>query len=85
MEVETPDSGQWAVITVRDNGCGMSPEFLEKQLFRPFKTTKKGGLGIGLFHTRNIVEEHQGRIEVESEVAIGTTFRVMLPLNGENI
>jgi putative PEP-CTERM system histidine kinase len=83
VEVETNIYGSWAVLTVQDNGCGMSPEFLENQLFRPFKTTKKGGLGIGLFHTRNIVDEHRGRIEVESEVAQGTTFRVMLPLIGE--
>jgi putative PEP-CTERM system histidine kinase len=66
-------------ISVRDNGCGMSNEFMEKRLFRPFQTTKKKGMGIGLYHSKAIVEAHSGRIEVESEQEKGTTFRVLLP------
>jgi signal transduction histidine kinase len=58
----------------------MSSEYIERHLFRPFRTTKKQGMGIGLFHSKKIVEGHQGRIEVESEEGKGTTFRVMLPL-----
>jgi putative PEP-CTERM system histidine kinase len=67
-------------ISVSDNGCGMSREFMEKSLFRPFQTTKKQGMGIGLYHCKTIVEAHGGRIEVESEEGKGTTFRVLLPL-----
>jgi signal transduction histidine kinase len=69
----------WAEISVRDNGCGMSKEFIDKSLFRPFQTTKKKGMGIGLYHCKTIVEAHGGRIEVESEESRGTTFRVLLP------
>jgi len=69
----------WAEISIRDNGCGMSKEFIEKSLFRPFQTTKKTGMGIGLYHCKTIVEAHGGRIEVESEEGQGTTFRILLP------
>ncbi len=57
----------------------MAPEFVEKALFKPFKSTKKKGLGIGLYQCRTIVEAHQGRIEVESKEGKGSTFRVILP------
>ena len=77
--VKTEQVGRWAVLTVRDNGCGMSREFMTRSLFQPFQTTKSEGLGIGLFHTKMLVEAHQGRIEVESTEGLGATFRVMLP------
>jgi len=81
--VTTERIGGWIVLSVSDNGCGMSTEFVEKSLFHPFKTTKKQGMGIGLFHSKMIVDAHQGRIEVESEEGKGTTFRVFLPLAGK--
>jgi signal transduction histidine kinase len=58
----------------------MSPGFIRDSLFRPFRTTKKKGLGIGLFQSKMIVEAHRGSIQVESEPGKGTTFRVILPL-----
>lgn len=82
IKVETAQREGWAVLSVSDNGCGMSAEFLARSLFRPFRTTKKNGTGIGMFHARMIVEAHGGRIEVESEVGKGTTFRVLLPSGG---
>ncbi|MGQ9663223.1 MAG: sensor histidine kinase [Kiritimatiellia bacterium] len=72
----------WVCLSVADNGCGMSHEFVENSLFRPFRSTKKDGLGIGLFQSRMIVEAHGGKIEVETEERVGTTFRVLLPVNG---
>jgi signal transduction histidine kinase len=69
----------WAEIAIQDNGCGMSKKFIETSLYRPFQTTKKQGMGIGLYHCKTIVEAHSGRIEVESEEGKGTTFRVLLP------
>jgi putative PEP-CTERM system histidine kinase len=79
IEVETSRQNGWAVLTVSDNGCGMSPEFISKSLFTPFRTSKKNGMGIGMFHSKAIVEAHGGRISVQSEPGKGTTFRVWLP------
>ena len=78
--VATCQENGWAVLSVSDNGCGMDPEFLRRALFRPFQTTKKNGFGIGMFQSKMIVEAHGGRIEVESELKKGTTFRVLLPV-----
>ena len=81
IRVETARSKGWAVLTVADNGCGMAPEFISGSLFRPFQTTKKEGFGIGMFQSKMIVEAHGGRVEVESQLNKGTTFRVLLPLD----
>ncbi len=80
IRVETDQHNGWASLKITDNGCGMSPEFLSRSLFRPFQTTKKKGLGIGMFHTKMIVEAHRGKIEVESKLGQGTTFCILLPL-----
>jgi putative PEP-CTERM system histidine kinase len=80
IQVMTECMGRWAVLSVHDNGCGMAPEFLTQSLFQPFHTTKSHGLGIGMFHSKMIVEAHQGCIEVESVMGQGSTFRVLLPL-----
>jgi putative PEP-CTERM system histidine kinase len=79
IRVVTEDRNGWAVLSVADNGCGMSRDFMSRSLFKAFQTTKKKGLGIGLFHCKKIVEAHGGKIEVESEVGKGSTFRVALP------
>ncbi len=68
------------VVEVRDNGRGMSEEFLRTGLFRPFATTKAGGLGIGLMQCRSIVEAHGGAIAVDSREGVGTRFTVSLPV-----
>jgi putative PEP-CTERM system histidine kinase len=81
IRVATNCKDNWAEIAVHDNGCGISREFIEKSLFRPFQTTKKQGMGIGLYHCKTIVEAHGGRIEVESEEGKGTIFRVLLPVD----
>jgi len=80
IAVSTAHQNEWAVLAVRDNGAGMSKDFLEHSLFQPFQTTKSKGLGIGLFHSKKIIEAHCGRIEVESEPGKGSTFRVLLPV-----
>ncbi len=80
IRVGTYKMDGWAAMTVKDNGCGMSKEFLNTSLFQPFRTTKSKGLGIGLFQSRRIIEAHRGKIEVESEVGKGSTFRVILPI-----
>ncbi len=67
------------VLSVEDNGCGMSRGFIEQSLFQPFRSTKGRGMGIGLYHSRMIVEAHHGRIEVDSQEGKGSIFRVILP------
>ena len=76
------DAGR-VVLSVVDNGSGMSDAFVAESLFRPFQSTKKDGMGIGLFQSKMIVEAHGGRIDVRSEEGSGTTFDVVLPVNGD--
>lgn len=68
-------------IEVNDSGCGISAEFMQRSLFKPFQSSKRKGIGIGLFQCKTIVEAHGGRILVESEVGKGTAFKVQLPLS----
>lgn len=64
---------------VSDDGRGMTEEFVRTRLFRPFSSTKKNGLGIGLAQCRTIVEAHGGRIDVTSRPGKGSTFTVTVP------
>ncbi len=68
-----------AFVRIRDNGCGMSEEFRRKHLFKPFRTTKEKGLGIGLYQCKQIIEAHEGWIEVSSEAGKGSVFTFYLP------
>ncbi len=88
--VTTSQEGSWCVLAVRDSGCGMTPE-VQRRIFEPFFTTKGAlggdvhdgkihGTGLGLAISHGIVAEHGGRIEVVSEVGVGSTFRVLLPM-----
>ena len=74
--------GGFVDIAVRDEGAGIAPENLEK-IFEPFFTTKARGTGLGLAITKRIVEQHLGRIMVESEIGKGTTVTVRLPVERE--
>jgi two-component system, NtrC family, sensor kinase len=72
-------------LRIRDDGSGIPPEILTR-MFEPFLTTKESGkgVGLGLAISRNIIDRHQGRIEVQSEMGKGTTFRVTLPIHGSS-
>jgi putative PEP-CTERM system histidine kinase len=72
-ERETP------YFRVKDEGCGIPEAYLRNVLFKPFSSTKKHGLGIGLYQSRQIVEAHGGTIEVVSRVNQGSEFTVWLP------
>jgi len=67
-------------LQVRDDGRGMSEEFIRTALFRPFSTTKEEGLGVGLAQCRSIVEAHGGTIRATSRAGQGTTFEVVVPM-----
>jgi putative PEP-CTERM system histidine kinase len=81
IRVRTEHRGGRAVLSVIDNGCGMSQAFVKQSLFHPFQSTKKKGLGIGLFQSRAIVQAHGGGMHVETEVGKGTTFLATFPVN----
>jgi putative PEP-CTERM system histidine kinase len=80
VTIETSRLDEWASLRVADNGCGMTPSFMKEALFRPFRSTKKKGMGIGMFQAKLIVEAHRGKISVMSEPGVGTTFRILLPI-----
>ncbi|MBX7105450.1 MAG: HAMP domain-containing histidine kinase [Gemmataceae bacterium] len=88
IEVRENRPGQTADIRIADTGTGIAPEKLRK-IFDPFFTTKNpdesghGGTGLGLSVCRQIIEQHHGRIRVESVVGKGSTFTVKLPLTVE--
>ena len=79
VAVRTYLQGQEAVLEVRDTGKGI-PESELPSIFNPFFTTKSSGTGLGLAITHRIIQEHNGRIEVKSEIGAGTTFSVYLPI-----
>ena len=71
--------GEWVQITVRDTGTGIAPEVLP-HIFEPFFTTRAPlGHGLGLAQVYGIVKQHEGHLEVETEVGLGTTFRLYWP------
>lgn len=70
----------WAQIDITDKGSGMSQRFIAQELFKPFRSTKPGGFGIGAYEAREIARSHGGRLEVESEEGAGSTFRIVLPI-----
>ena len=80
ISTDVDSEAGWVWVEVSDTGMGMSRDFVRNQLFRPFETTKRKGLGIGLFQCKEIVELHNGKISVVSEEGKGTTFKVELPL-----
>ncbi|MFN2289611.1 MAG: PAS domain S-box protein [Anaerolineae bacterium] len=65
-------------VAFADTGTGMPPEVLER-LFEPFHTTKPDGLGLGLFISQNIAQQHGGHIDVESQADKGTIFNLWIP------
>jgi putative PEP-CTERM system histidine kinase len=71
------------VIDIADHGVGMDVEFVHGQLFRPFRSTKAEGYGIGAYQTRELLRMADGDLEVVSAPGIGTTMRVILPLAKE--
>jgi signal transduction histidine kinase len=73
-----PDGPGQVCLSLIDTGKGMPPDVLA-QVFEPFFSTRAGGSGLGLPTTRKIVEAHQGRIDVQSEVGKGTKFTIRLP------
>jgi len=79
LKIEGHALGGEVTISVEDTGVGISEE-AQANLFKPLITTKPKGMGLGLPVCKRMIEVHKGRIEVESEVGVGTTFTVKLPI-----
>lgn len=72
--------GSNAQVEVEDTGCGMTQEFMDQRLFKPFQTTKAAGMGIGAYESYQYLQELGGKINVESAPGRGTQVRILLPL-----
>ncbi|MGX4641041.1 XrtA/PEP-CTERM system histidine kinase PrsK [Massilia sp. SYSU DXS3249] len=72
--------GESVQVEIADTGEGMSEAFIRERLFKPFESTKSAGMGIGVFESREYINELGGRLEVASQPSSGTTFKVILPL-----
>jgi hypothetical protein len=83
VQVTVGEQDDLIYMRVSDNGCGMTPQFVQSELFVPFHSTKPAGLGIGLFQCRQIIQSHNGKIDVESTPGVGSTFTVWLPRRQE--
>jgi len=88
----TPDDGTIIVslvkngnsidIVIADSGCGMTEEFINQRLFKPFDSTKgNSGMGVGAYDALHFAEQHNGQLSVSSKVGHGTTFTLTLPLH----
>jgi signal transduction histidine kinase/CheY-like chemotaxis protein len=85
VKIRSWQEGEWVTVTVSDTGAGISPED-QKKIFEPFQQVDtilhrhKGGSGLGLTISKNFIEMHGGRVGLESQVGVGTTFYFSLPL-----
>lgn len=80
LTINTFTDAEYIYVVIKDTGCGMTKEQMEK-IFNPFYTTKEHGTGLGLSVCYKIVENHSGKISVESEVNQGTRVSIVLPKN----
>jgi PAS domain S-box-containing protein len=80
LEIYTGKEGHWVTLAIKDNGCGIAPDHMDR-LFDPFFTTKPvdKGTGIGLSTCYNIVKQHNGEILVNSKETLGSNFKINFP------
>jgi len=79
LTISAAAQDDWLAVEVRDTGPGLSPDEIAK-IFEPFYTTKSNGTGLGLAVSYGIIQQHGGRIDVNSTAGVGTTFTVRLPI-----
>jgi putative PEP-CTERM system histidine kinase len=81
VAIQSRCAGDKLIIEVSDDGPGMDEEFVRNELFRPFRSTKTAGLGIGAYQTRELVRKSGGDLDVISRKGIGTVMRMTLPVS----
>jgi signal transduction histidine kinase len=81
MDIDVRTEGEYVKVMIRDYGCGI-PSHIIDNIFEPFFTTKEEGegSGLGLDIVKNIIDKHNGTIDVESIEGEGATFTVLLPI-----
>jgi putative PEP-CTERM system histidine kinase len=79
IELRLSSDGADVLVEVIDMGVGMTPDFVRRELFKPFSSSKAGGFGIGAFEARTLVQAMGGRIDVESRPGAGSRFMIRLP------
>lgn len=80
VQVRLARQKESVLIRIADTGEGMSEEFIRERLFKPFDSTKSAGMGIGVFESREYIQELGGQLMVASTPKAGTTFTILLPL-----
>lgn len=81
IRIAVTKTDQTAIVKIQDNGSGMDQDFIKNRLFKPFSSTKGlSGMGIGVYQCRQYVRAANGDISVESQLGIGTTFSITLPI-----
>ena len=80
LKAHLPEGDRWIKLSIQDSGLGIPGEDIDK-LFDPFFSTKEGGVGLGLSIAHRIIDQHRGKIEVESAPGKGTLFTVWLPIS----
>lgn len=80
VQISVRNDGRYAVLDVTDDGPGMAREFVQRELFKPFQSTKMRSMGIGVYQCREYAREFGGNLEAISAPGEGTTMRVTLPV-----
>ena len=79
ISIRVKKDNEHAIIEISDNGSGISEDKIPR-LFEPYYTSKRNGIGLGLASTLNIIQAHNGTIEVSSEINKFTSFTIVLPV-----
>ncbi len=82
VTIQLDVQNEFMLLKIIDTGCGMSKIFIKERLFKPFDTTKgNAGMGIGAYDAQSFIQQNHGQLSVFSEVNIGSTFTIQLPLH----
>lgn len=85
VDINVIKDSHYIIISIDDNGKGMDDDFIKHSLFKPFETTKAGkGMGIGVYQAKDYIEHIGGSLSVTSEINVGTTFTIRLPMLKSN-
>ena len=84
INVTVSSNGSMHIVDIKDNGHGMDADFIRNRLFKPFDTTKgNAGMGIGMYESRELIQQLGGDIRVQSEPGKGTTISLYIPFSAE--